>query len=63
MNKQFETGLMWFRRDLRVVDNAALCLALKACRQVYCVFVFDQDILAALPRADARVEFIRAALC
>ncbi|WP_114970044.1 cryptochrome/photolyase family protein [Rhodoferax ferrireducens] len=63
MNKQFETGLMWFRRDLRVVDNAALCLALKACRQVHCVFVFDRDILAALPRADARVEFIRAALC
>lgn len=63
MNKQFETGLMWFRRDLRVIDNAALCSALQACRQVHCVFVFDQDILAALPRADRRVEFIRAALC
>ncbi|NMM21597.1 MAG: deoxyribodipyrimidine photo-lyase [Rhodoferax sp.] len=59
MNKQFETGLMWFRRDLRVQDNAALCLALQACRQLHCVFVFDQDILAALPRADRRVEFIR----
>jgi deoxyribodipyrimidine photo-lyase len=59
MNKQFETGLMWFRRDLRMQDNAALCLALQACRQLHCVFVFDQDILAALPRADRRVEFIR----
>ncbi|NMM13607.1 MAG: deoxyribodipyrimidine photo-lyase [Rhodoferax sp.] len=59
MNKQFETGLMWFRRDLRVQDNAALCLALQACRQLHCVFVFDQDILAALPRTDRRVEFIR----
>ncbi|MDO8250433.1 MAG: deoxyribodipyrimidine photo-lyase, partial [Rhodoferax sp.] len=63
MNKQFETGLMWFRRDLRVTDNTALCMALQACRLVYCVFVFDQDILAALPRADRRVEFIRASLC
>lgn len=63
MNKQFETGLMWFRRDLRVQDNAALCLALQACRQLHCVFVFDQDILAALPRADRRVEFIRESVC
>jgi deoxyribodipyrimidine photolyase len=28
MNRQFDSGLMWFRRDLRVIDNAALCLAL-----------------------------------
>ena len=62
MNKQFDTGLMWFRRDLRVTDNAALCLALKACRQVHCVFVFDRDILATLPRVDRRVEFIRESL-
>ncbi len=57
---------MWFRRDLRVTDNAALHAALKnaATRraQVYCVFVFDTDILAALPRADRRVEFIRESL-
>lgn len=59
MGNQFETGLMWFRRDLRVNDNAALCLALKSCRQVHCVFVFDQNILDTLPRVDRRVEFIR----
>ncbi|MEI8169461.1 MAG: deoxyribodipyrimidine photo-lyase [Rhodoferax sp.] len=63
MNKKYDTGLMWFRRDLRVVDNAALCMALKACRQLHCVFVFDTDILNALPRADRRVEFIQASLC
>ncbi|ABD69110.1 Deoxyribodipyrimidine photo-lyase type I [Rhodoferax ferrireducens T118] len=63
MNKQFDSGLMWFRRDLRVIDNAALCLALAACRQLHCVFVFDRDILDTLPRADRRVEFIRASLC
>ena len=54
---------MWFRRDLRVADNAALHMALKACRQLYCVFIFDQDILDELPRADRRVEFIRESLC
>jgi deoxyribodipyrimidine photo-lyase len=59
---QFDTGLMWFRRDLRVHDNAALHLALTQCRQVHCVFVFDTDILNALPRADRRVEFIRESL-
>lgn len=53
---------MWFRRDLRVDDNAALYHALKSCQQVFCVFVFDRDILDALPRADRRVEFIRESL-
>ncbi len=53
---------MWFRRDLRVSDNAALHMALDACRQVHCVFVFDQAILDPLPRSDRRVEFIRESL-
>ncbi|MBW8722822.1 MAG: deoxyribodipyrimidine photo-lyase, partial [Polaromonas sp.] len=50
---------MWFRRDLRVQDNAALYHALKSCKQVYCAFVFDRGILDSLPRIDRRVEFIR----
>ena len=58
----YDKGLMWFRRDLRAEDNAALYHALKVCRQVWCVFVFDTDILDALPRADRRVEFIRESL-
>ena len=62
MEKKFASGLMWFRRDLRADDNAALCLALRSCRQVYCAFVFDRDILDPLPRADRRVEFIRESL-
>ncbi|MDI1245345.1 MAG: deoxyribodipyrimidine photo-lyase, partial [Rhodoferax sp.] len=62
MTQNFETGLIWFRRDLRVMDNAALHMALSQCRQVHCVFVFDQDILAPLPRVDRRVEFIRESL-
>lgn len=55
---QLECGLMWFRRDLRVSDNAALYQALKTCKRVYCVFVFDRDILDGLPNQDRRVRFI-----
>lgn len=62
MQKTFDSGLVWFRRDLRTDDNPALCLALQQCRQVFCAFVFDRDILAPLPKTDRRVEFIRASL-
>ena len=52
-------SLVWFRRDLRVDDHAALYRALKGGGPVWCAFVFDTDILDALPsRADRRVEFI-----
>ncbi|MEY4419409.1 MAG: hypothetical protein RLZZ498_5 [Pseudomonadota bacterium] len=56
------SGLMWFRRDLRAFDNAALFHALKSCKQVHGVFVFDRAILDRLPRQDRRVEFIRESL-
>ncbi len=59
-------ALVWMRRDLRVQDHAALYHALRAARQVWCVFVFDRDILDPLiqlgQRADRRVEFIRDSL-
>jgi len=55
-------ALVWFRRDLRTDDHAALHHALRAARQVWCVFVFDTHILDPLPRADRRVEFIRDSL-
>ncbi|MFG6465496.1 cryptochrome/photolyase family protein [Roseateles sp. BYS87W] len=57
-----ERALVWFRRDLRVDDHAALYHALRAARTVYCVFVLDRDILDALPRQDRRVAFILGAL-
>ena len=53
---------MWFRRDLRGHDNAALYHGLKSCGQLHCAFVFDTDILDPLPRQDRRVEFIRESL-
>ncbi len=50
---------MWFRRDLRSFDNAALHAALTQSERVHCVFVFDREILDALTdKADRRVEFI-----
>ena len=52
-------SLMWFRRDLRSFDNAALHAALTQSARVHCVFVFDREILDALAdKADRRVEFI-----
>ena len=62
MGTAFDTGLVWFRRDLRVADHAALYHALRSCRRVYCAFVLDRAILDPLPRADRRVEFIRESL-
>ena len=55
-------SLVWFRRDLRAFDHAALHHALTASGSVYCVFIYDTDILASLPRNDRRVEFIHASL-
>ena len=55
--------LVWFRRDLRDHDHAALAAALASGRPVHCAFVFDRDILDALPtRNDRRVDFIHASL-
>jgi deoxyribodipyrimidine photo-lyase len=57
-DKPLYAALVWFRRDLRSVDHAALYHALRAARQVWCAFVYDRAILDPLPRADRRVEFI-----
>jgi deoxyribodipyrimidine photo-lyase len=60
MTDSIDSALVWFRRDLRVTDHAALFHALKNARRVWCAFVFDTDILDALPRHDRRVAFIQA---
>jgi deoxyribodipyrimidine photo-lyase len=51
-------SLVWFRRDLRLDDHAALHHALLAARPVVGVFVFDTDLLDGLPVDDRRVQFI-----
>ncbi|MBC7513594.1 MAG: deoxyribodipyrimidine photo-lyase [Herminiimonas sp.] len=60
--QRYDKTLVWFRRDLRSFDHAALHHALLASRQVYCAFIYDRDILDELPRADRRVEFIHASI-
>ncbi len=56
-------NIFWFRRDLRLNDNAGLYHALKSGQQVLPIFIFDKNILDQLEdKADRRVEFIHAAL-
>ncbi len=53
----------WFRRDLRLNDNAGLYHALKSGFKVIPVFIFDTKILDKLEnKKDKRVEFILSAL-
>lgn len=55
----YSRSLCWFRRDLRLHDQAALYHALKESSAVHCVFVFDTDILDKLTdKNDRRVQFI-----
>ena len=52
-------NLFWFRRDLRLEDNAGLYHALKSDHPVIPVFIFDKNILDKLGnKNDARVSFI-----
>lgn len=56
-------AIVWFRRDLRLEDNAALYHALKNNSSVVPIFIFDKNILNALEnKQDARVHFIHSAL-
>lgn len=48
----------WFRRDLRLEDNAGLYHALKDNKSVIPVFVFDENILKKLKPGDIRMTFI-----
>lgn len=50
--------IFWFRRDLRLEDNAGLFHALQSDDLVLPIFIFDQNILSQLPKNDARVTFI-----
>ncbi len=58
-----KTTLFWFRRDLRLEDNAGLFHALKENIHVLPIFIFDEAILNQLDdTADARVSFIHQCL-
>jgi deoxyribodipyrimidine photo-lyase len=52
-------SVFWFRRDLRLQDNAGLHHALNSGFPVLLLFIFDKQILDKLEdRADKRVQFI-----
>jgi deoxyribodipyrimidine photo-lyase len=56
-------NLFWFRRDLRLDDNAGLYQALKAGKPVVPIFIFDKKILDLLEeKKDQRVTFIHEAI-
>jgi deoxyribodipyrimidine photo-lyase len=56
-------SVFWFRRDLRLQDNAGLYHALRSGSPVLPLFIFDRNILDKLDdKADRRVEFIWTAL-
>ena len=55
--------LFWFRRDLRLEDNAGLYHALKSDFPVLPIFIFDKTILEKLEdKKDRRVEFIHSCI-
>lgn len=56
-------SLFWFRRDLRLQDNAGLFHALTENKDVLPLFIFDTAILDRLEnKLDKRVDFIHQAL-
>ena len=60
------SAIVWFRRDLRLDDHAALHHALQNHATVYCTFVFDSDLLgerlAGGHTASRQVAFMVASL-
>jgi deoxyribodipyrimidine photo-lyase len=57
-----DLSIFWFRRDLRLNDNAGLYEALSNAEKVLPIFIFDTAILDKLPEDDARVNFIHQEL-
>lgn len=52
-------SIFWFRRDLRLNDNAGLYHALRNSKSVLAIFIFDKNILSQLDNPqDARVSFL-----
>ncbi len=55
-------SIFWFRRDLRLEDNAGLYAAAKSGYPVLPVFIFDKNIIDELAYDDARISFIYSTL-
>ena len=58
-----KVSVFWFRRDLRLEDNAGLSQALASGFPVLPIFIFDKDILKCFEdKKDRRVDYIHQAL-
>ncbi|MGH1467817.1 MAG: cryptochrome/photolyase family protein [Bdellovibrionales bacterium] len=56
---KYKKSLVWIRRDLRLLDHAALSAASQQSEYMAVVFVFDTEILKKLKnKKDSRVNFI-----
>jgi deoxyribodipyrimidine photo-lyase len=63
MRKTSPINIIWFRRDLRLHDHAALYHALRDNNPVLALFIFDRNILDNLEdNNDRRVHFIHQSL-
>ena len=59
MKKKCKVSIFWFRRDLRLEDNAGLYHALSSGFPVLPIFIFDPSILNQLEnKKDRRVDYI-----
>ncbi|RYE00856.1 MAG: deoxyribodipyrimidine photo-lyase, partial [Sphingobacteriaceae bacterium] len=59
MHDKQSINIFWFRRDLRLHDNAGFYRALKSGKPVLPLFIFDTVILDKLDdKDDSRVTFI-----
>ena len=60
---KIKKSICWFRRDLRLNDNAALSAATGHSKEVVLVFVFDKNILEKLKKKnDRRISYIHQSL-
>ncbi|RJG03762.1 deoxyribodipyrimidine photo-lyase [Noviherbaspirillum sedimenti] len=59
---RFRQSIAWFRRDLRAEDHAARHFTLYQSEWVFCIFIFDREILDKLTADDRRVAFIHASV-
>lgn len=63
MQPEHKMAVFWFRRDLRLEDNAGLYHALQSRATVLPIFIFDTDILDRLDnKYDKRVDYIHQSL-
>ena len=54
--------IFWFRRDLRLKDNAGLFHALNENNKVLPIFIYDKNTLDKLNKSDHRLDFIEDSL-